>query len=110
MALATHLVGRTSELSSVDRLLAEVAEGRSAALELVGEPGIGKTRFLAELPHMRTPAGTSASRAGLGSSSETCRSGSLSTRSTSTFTASTHTGWTASTAMSGRNSRRSFRH
>jgi ATP/maltotriose-dependent transcriptional regulator MalT len=33
----------------VDRLLARVARGESAALELVGEPGIGKTRLLAEL-------------------------------------------------------------
>jgi ATP/maltotriose-dependent transcriptional regulator MalT len=49
MAGATHLVGRASELDSVDRLLAQVGEGRSAALELVGEPGIGKTRLLAEL-------------------------------------------------------------
>ena len=49
MALATHLVGRASELRSVDRLLTEVGGGRSAALELVGEPGIGKTRLLAEL-------------------------------------------------------------
>src|SRR3954447_16794044 len=49
MALATHLVGRASELGSVDRLLAQVGGGQSAALELVGEPGIGKTRLLAEL-------------------------------------------------------------
>jgi DNA-binding NarL/FixJ family response regulator len=49
VALATHLVGRVSELDSVDRLLAQVNEGRSAALELVGEPGIGKTRLLAEV-------------------------------------------------------------
>jgi ATP/maltotriose-dependent transcriptional regulator MalT len=49
MALATHLVGRAPELSSVDRLLAQVGGGRSGALELVGEPGIGKTRLLAEL-------------------------------------------------------------
>src|SRR3954466_2346245 len=60
MAGATHLVGRSSELGSVDRLLAEVGEGRSVgvelvgggrsvALELVGEPGIGKTRLLSEL-------------------------------------------------------------
>ena len=49
MALATHLVGRASEVGSVDRLLAQVGEGQSAALELVGEPGIGKTRLLAEL-------------------------------------------------------------
>jgi DNA-binding CsgD family transcriptional regulator/tetratricopeptide (TPR) repeat protein len=49
MTLATHLVGRASELDSVDRLLAQVARGESAALELVGEPGIGKTRLLSEL-------------------------------------------------------------
>src|SRR4051812_13408921 len=49
MAGATHLVGRALELGSVDRLLAEVGEGRSVALELVGEPGIGKTRLLSEL-------------------------------------------------------------
>src|SRR3954469_10907114 len=49
MALATHLVGRASELGSLDRLLSRVGGGRSASLELVGEPGIGKTRLLAEL-------------------------------------------------------------
>ncbi len=49
MTLATHLVGRASELDSVDSLLAQVARGESPALELVGEPGIGKTRLLAEL-------------------------------------------------------------
>jgi ATP/maltotriose-dependent transcriptional regulator MalT len=49
MTLATDLVGRASELDSVDRLLAEVTRGESAALELAGEPGIGKTRLLSEL-------------------------------------------------------------
>ena len=49
MALATHFVGRVSELDSVDGLLTQLGTGRSAALELVGEPGIGKTRLLAEL-------------------------------------------------------------
>ena len=49
MALATHLVGRAPELGSVDRLLTQIGGGGSAALELVGEPGIGKTRLLAEL-------------------------------------------------------------
>jgi predicted ATPase len=49
MTLATPLVGRASEVDSVDRLLAQVGGGESAALELVGEPGIGKTRLLAEL-------------------------------------------------------------
>ena len=36
MALAAHIVGRASELGSVDRLLAEIGAGGSAALELVG--------------------------------------------------------------------------
>lgn len=49
MALQTdHLVGRAEELSSLDRLLAELEQGRSSAILLVGEPGIGKTRLLAE--------------------------------------------------------------
>src|ERR671929_1791171 len=49
MAVAEHLVGRADELGSIDRLLAHVDEGSSAALQLVGEPGIGKTRLFAEL-------------------------------------------------------------
>ena len=47
--LTDHLVGRTEELSSLDRALAELDEGGSVAILLVGEPGIGKTRLLAEL-------------------------------------------------------------
>src|SRR5256714_1444418 len=50
MALHTeHLVGRSEEISSLDRVLAELDQGSSATIELVGEPGIGKTRLLAEL-------------------------------------------------------------
>jgi ATP/maltotriose-dependent transcriptional regulator MalT len=48
-ALTDHLVGRTEELSSLDRVLAELDQGRPAPFVLVGEPGIGKTRLLAEL-------------------------------------------------------------
>ena len=44
-----HLVGRTDEISLLDRTLGELDQGRSAAVEVVGEPGIGKTRLLAEL-------------------------------------------------------------
>jgi predicted ATP-dependent serine protease len=40
------LLGRAAELRSVDELLAAVWSGRSAALVLVGEPGIGKTSLL----------------------------------------------------------------
>ena len=47
--LAEHLVGRADELGSLDQVLAELDRGRSGAIELVGEPGIGKTRLLREL-------------------------------------------------------------
>ena len=49
MAVAEHFVGRAEELGSFDRFLAELDQGRPVAIELVGEPGIGKTRLLAEL-------------------------------------------------------------
>jgi len=47
--VAEQLVGRAEELGALDRALGDLANGRSAALELAGEPGIGKTRLLAEL-------------------------------------------------------------
>jgi len=47
--LAEQLVGRADELGEFDRALSELDRGRPAALELVGEPGIGKSRLLAEL-------------------------------------------------------------
>ena len=43
------LVGRTDELELLERLLDELEGGPPSALELAGEPGIGKTRLLAEL-------------------------------------------------------------
>lgn len=50
MPLHTALfVGRSAEIDSLDRALGELDQGASAAVELVGEPGIGKTRLLAEL-------------------------------------------------------------
>ena len=49
MAVAEHFVGRAAELTLFDRCIAELDGGSSAAIELVGEPGIGKTRLLAEL-------------------------------------------------------------
>jgi DNA-binding NarL/FixJ family response regulator len=47
--LADTLVGRVEELGALDRMLTELDEGSAVAIELVGEPGIGKTRLLAEL-------------------------------------------------------------
>src|SRR4051794_30674247 len=47
--LADHLVGRAEELGTLKQALAEADAGRAAAVALVGEPGIGKTRLLAEL-------------------------------------------------------------
>jgi DNA-binding NarL/FixJ family response regulator len=49
MALvAEQLVGRAAELGVLERAVAGL-RGQPAALALVGEPGIGKTRLLAEL-------------------------------------------------------------
>ena len=49
MALpAEHFVGRFDELRSVEQILGELDRGGSAAIELVGEPGIGKTALLRE--------------------------------------------------------------
>ncbi len=50
-------MGRAEELALLDALLAAVDEGRPAASALVGEPGIGKTRLLAELSARADAAG-----------------------------------------------------
>ena len=49
MAVAEHLVGRAEELGTLDHLLVSLDAGGSLAVEVVGEPGIGKTRLLDEL-------------------------------------------------------------
>jgi predicted ATPase len=43
------LVGRESSVAQLERVVAELRAGRGQVLLLVGEPGIGKTRLLAEL-------------------------------------------------------------
>ncbi|HSC90985.1 MAG TPA: AAA family ATPase [Gaiellaceae bacterium] len=43
------LVGRGDELDALERVLDELDQGPPAAIELVGELGIGKTRLLSEL-------------------------------------------------------------
>src|SRR5213080_1319047 len=58
MALFTdQLVGRAEELGSFERVLAEVDRGDAAAMQLVGEPGIGKSRLLAEFASRADAAG-----------------------------------------------------
>ena len=49
MPVSEQLVGRATELASFDNLIAELEGGNPAAVALMGEPGIGKTRLLAEL-------------------------------------------------------------
>ena len=56
--VAEQFVGRTAELGLLKKALVELERGRPGALELAGEPGIGKTRLLAEL-------GARADRSGL---------------------------------------------
>jgi DNA-binding NarL/FixJ family response regulator len=43
------LVGRVGELASLERILDELDRGCPGAIEVAGEPGIGKTRLLREL-------------------------------------------------------------
>jgi DNA-binding CsgD family transcriptional regulator/tetratricopeptide (TPR) repeat protein len=58
MALvAEQLVGRAAELAVIDRAVGELDGRRFGALELVGEPGIGKTRLLSELSARADDAG-----------------------------------------------------
>src|SRR5919202_6516719 len=44
-----QLIGRAAELESLDQALADLERRRPGALALLGDPGIGKTRLLAEL-------------------------------------------------------------
>jgi ATP/maltotriose-dependent transcriptional regulator MalT len=46
---ADHIAGRVVELGAVDELLGALSLGQSGVLEVAGEPGIGKSRLLAEL-------------------------------------------------------------
>lgn len=45
---ARPLIGRESELATVNRLLNELATGRGGAIRLTGEPGVGKSRLTHE--------------------------------------------------------------
>src|ERR1700759_3123419 len=47
---ATHaLVGRTHELTEIEGALDRLAAGQPWLVQIVGEPGIGKSRLLTEL-------------------------------------------------------------
>lgn len=48
MAVSPPLIGREDELREVDEAFREAADGRPGAVMLGGEPGVGKSRLLAE--------------------------------------------------------------
>jgi DNA-binding CsgD family transcriptional regulator/tetratricopeptide (TPR) repeat protein len=54
-----HLIGRTSELARVERLLAESGRGEGRLASLVGEAGIGKTRLMTEVARLADARGCS---------------------------------------------------
>jgi hypothetical protein len=47
--LTGHFVGRAGELAWLEQILDELDRGCPGAIEVAGEPGIGKTRLLGEL-------------------------------------------------------------
>jgi DNA-binding NarL/FixJ family response regulator len=49
MSVTSSLVGRSAKLHALEDALARLDGGQAQAVELVGPPGIGKTRLLAEL-------------------------------------------------------------
>jgi DNA-binding CsgD family transcriptional regulator len=51
----TALIGRWSESAAIDRLIVGVREGRSGALVVTGDPGIGKTELLHYAIERATP-------------------------------------------------------
>ena len=48
LAVASHLVGRDRELAAIEHALARLRRGRGSVVAIVGDPGMGKTRLLAE--------------------------------------------------------------
>ncbi|TDB81881.1 AAA family ATPase [Micromonospora sp. KC721] len=57
MSPVLPLVGRAAQLEMLDSAVALVAGGRFAVVEVAGEPGIGKTRILAELGRRASESG-----------------------------------------------------
>ena len=92
MALAANqTVGRQAELERLEGVLDSLDGGSLACLTIEGEPGIGKTRLLAELRERAENRGQLVLGGSARSSSATCRSASGSTRSTPTWRLRTHT-------------------
>lgn len=56
------LVGRAGELGMAEQVLSRLQSGRPGVLEVTGEPGIGKTRLLAELTRTATWYGCAVAR------------------------------------------------
>ena len=54
------LIGRAAELDALEQVLDELERGPPAAIELVGEPGIGKTRLLVAAAELATAEGFTA--------------------------------------------------
>ena len=52
------------ELADLDRALDRLAAGQPGVVQLIGEPGIGKSRLLAELARRPRGEGTSSSSGG----------------------------------------------
>ena len=50
--LSGVLIGRKNETAELERTLERVTEGVPQAVQLTGEPGIGKSRLLAELSNL----------------------------------------------------------
>ena len=57
MRQAAQLVGRPAERGTFEETLAGIESGDPGAVLLVGEPGIGKTRLLAELAELADARG-----------------------------------------------------
>ena len=108
--VAEHLVGRGDALGSLERILDAVARGQPGAVEVSGEPGIGKSRLLMGSPPAPRRAVTWFYPGPRRSSSVTCRSLSSLMRWTSTSPAWSHIAlpnWTVrSRQSSGMSSRR----
>ena len=107
---AEHFVGRADELGVLAERVAQLERGRGGALELTGEPGIGKSAAArrARRARRRTRAARPR-RAPRPSSSATCRSGSSWMRWTSTCTVSSRAACEALARTSAASSRASSR-